>query len=510
MLNRRRFLTITSGLAGAALASQLPVARAFGTPAFANYPFSLGVASGDPLPDGVVLWTRLAPDPFTPDGGMPHYQFPVQWKVCNDEAMTEVVREGTALATPEYAHSVHVDVRGLRPDRWYYYQFRAGSELSPVGRTRTAPAPGTASGSLVFTMASCQNFPAGYFAAYRHMAERDLDLVVHLGDYIYEGPAQGSLGRGHLPAKGCQTLEDYRIRYAQYKSDADLQAAHAAAPWLVSLDDHEVQNNWTGTDTDESFLRRRAAALQAYYENQPVRLSSPPQGPDMVLYRRLTFGDLASFSVLDTRQYRSDQPCGGGIKPRCAEALDPAQTMTGPEQERWLLEGLDASTARWNLIAQQTIMAELDFLAGPGEEYQTDNWAGYVAARERILSFLHQRRPANPVVLSGDIHATFVNDLKLNFADPASPTIGTELICTSITSGKPDHLNDRIEAARGDNPHVKFYNGRQRGYVRCEVTAQELRSDLLFLDDVTDPDSAVRTQATYVVESGRPGAEQVA
>jgi alkaline phosphatase D len=490
------------------LAAPLLARPALGRSPLPGYPFTLGVASGDPAPDSVVLWTRLAPDPMN-GGGMPGQRFPVQWKVAHDDRMSDVVREGTVLAEPESAHSVHVEVDGLQPSRQYFYQFRAGSELSVVGRTRTLPPAGAPAAGLTMAIASCQNFPVGYFAAYRHMAEQDLDLVLHLGDYIYEGGLQGSLGRGHHPGVVCRTLDDYRTRHAQYKGDLDLQTAHQAGAWMVVMDDHDVVNNWAAEDTDpdtpvEVFLQRRTAAMQAYYEHMPMRRTSLPQGPDMRMYRRLEYGDLATISLLDTRQYRSDQPCGSGITARCADALDEAQTMTGPEQERWLLDGLGASRARWNVIAQQTIMADFDFRAGAGEEYQMDNWAGYAAARNRLLGFVHHRRPSNPVVLSGDIHATFVNDLKADFADPGSETLATEFVGTSITSNKPN--DDVVRAALPDNPHVRYYNGSRRGYVRFDVRPDRWSSDLLFVDDVTDENSAVRSLARYVVEDGQPGA----
>ncbi|MGH3742456.1 MAG: alkaline phosphatase D family protein, partial [Micromonosporaceae bacterium] len=430
---------------------------------------SLGVASGDPLHDGVVLWTRLAPRPLE-GGGMSDLSREVNWKVCR-------------------------------------------SELSQVGRTRTTPAPNAEASQMSFAFASCHNYTAGYYAAYRHMAQQDLDLVFHLGDYIYEDGNPGTLGRAHVPAYEIRSLGDYRIRYGQYKSDPDLQAAHAAAPWVVTMDDHEVENNYADEDSDpdsprDEFLLRRAAAYQAYYEHQPLRRSSLPDGPDMRLHRRVRYGNLAQFSVLDTRQHRSDQACGGGIKPRCEAAFDPARTMTGQKQEDWLLAGLDNPGARWNSVAQQTLMAELDMQAGDGELFNMDNWAAYVPARERILNFLQRGRTPNPVVLAGDIHATFVNDLKASFDKESSDIVATELACTSISSTKPDAVNDQIEAARPDNPHVKYYNGRERGFVRCDLTRDEWHASLLFLDDPRSRESGISAKARYVIENGRPGAQK--
>ena len=368
--------------------------------------FTLGIASGDPLPDGVVLWTRLAPDPLS-GGGMPDRPVPVQWQVATDERFATVVREGSVLAVPESAHSVHVEVAGLQPAREYFYRFRAGSEVSPIGRTRTAPPAGAALGGLAFAFVSCQNYPAGYYTAYQNMVAEDLDLVLHLGDYIYEGPAQGGLGRGHLPAVEVRSLAEYRTRHAQYKTDPDLQAAHAAFPWLVTWDDHEVENNYADEESDPDsppaeFLARRAAAYQAHYEHMPLRRSSMPTGPDMLLHRRIRYGDLVEFNVLDTRQYRSDQPAPCPPEQRdpsgyCPEALDPGRTILGAEQRDWFLGGLASSTARWKVLAQQVPLAPIDQDPDPdAREFGGDKWDGYVADRQRILDLIAERRVAKP------------------------------------------------------------------------------------------------------------------
>lgn len=480
-------------------------------PRFAEYPFSLGVASGDPLSDGVVLWTRLAPDPLN-GGGMGQESVPVQWIVAHDEAMTQVVQQGTTLALPELAHSVHVEVSGLQPARWYWYRFEAGNEVSPVGRTRTAPAVGDPVAELRFAFVSCQNYEQGLFTAYRHLAGEDLDLIVHLGDYIYEGAMQAGRVRSHgtpMPT----TLQGYRDRYALYKTDRDLQATHAAFPWVVTWDDHEVENNYAGTvDIRNSpasvFLPRRAAAYQAYWEHLPLRAASMPVGPDARLYRRLAFGDLVELSVLDTRQYRTDQPCDDGIKPRCLEALSPGATMTGPEQERWLLDGLDASAARWNIIAQQAMMAQLDRQSGVIQTFNLDQWDGYPAARERITSFLERRQPSNPVILSGDIHANWVADIKSSFDDPSSPTVATELIGTSISSGGNGFDPRPGSVYITENPHIKFWNS-QRGYVLCSVTPERLEANFRVVPYVDRPGAPVSTRARFVITDGRPGADLV-
>lgn len=507
---RRGFLVGAGALTGLAIASQTH--RVVAQSRFSGYPFSLGVASGDPLPDSIVLWTRLAPDPFN-GGGMPSVNVPVQWQLATDPNMKRVVLRGTAIATPELAHSIRVVLGGLQPAQWYWYQFKVGNEFSPIGRTRTAPALGSQVNQLNFAFASCQDWQNGYYPAYRHMAEENLDFVVHLGDYIYEyGPQPGGPRQHNGPE--ITTLADYRKRYALYRTDPNLQAAHAAFPWIVTWDDHEVDNDYADEipeddQSREAFLRRRAAAYQAYYEHMPLRSFAMPNGPDMQLYRRLTFGDLAEINVLDTRQYRTDQPCNDGIKPRCAEAFDPAATMTGAAQEQWLFQGLDQSPSRWNIIAQQTMLAEYDFDARPGiEAFNMDQWDGYVAARDRLLNFLQTRRPSNPVVITGDIHSNWVHDLKVDFSNPASPTVGTEFVGTSISSDFPAQFIAPVTAALADNPHTKFFDGAFRGYVRCNLTRDRWQSDFRVVSTILDPNAPISTLASFVVQNGQPGAQR--
>jgi alkaline phosphatase D len=477
-------------------------------------PYTLGVASGDPLADGFVLWTRLAPAPID-GGGMPPEPVLVEWQVAADERMTRLLRRGTAVARPEWAHAVHVEVQGLEPARPYWYQFRVGAESSPVGRTWTAPVPGARLDRFRFAFASCQHYEQGYFAAYRHMLADDLDLVVHLGDYIYEVPSWGHEVRRHDGPEPL-SLEDYRNRHALYKLDPDLRQAHATYPWVVTWDDHEVDNDYAGDqsqdrDDPQAFLRRRAAAYQAYWEHMPLRRLARPRGPDMRLYQRLTFGDLLELSVLDGRQHRSVHPCnegrrgGGSLVAGCAARLDPARTMLGSEQEGWLLRGLARSRARWNVIAQQQLMAELRQRDAAGREaYWTDGWDGYPAARERILRHLGERRVSNPVVIGGDIHSFWVTDLKPDFADPRAPAMATELVTTSLTAeGVP---YEQFASFLPDNPHVRFFESRRRGYVRCTVTPARWEADLRVVDDVRDPRTGASTLASFVIQSGRPGA----
>ena len=497
-------------------APRLAPARLPAGPRLGAAPFTLGVASGDPLPDGVVLWTRLAPEPLH-GGGMPNEPVTVEWQIASDERMGTVVQRGTEVALPEFGHAVHVEAQGLQPGRWYWYRFVAGGHESPIGRTRTAPAPEAPLDRLRFAFASCQHYGQGYYAAYRHMARQDLDLVVFLGDYIYESPAATEAVRPESKTEPV-SLVQYRNKYGLYKSDPDLQAAHAQFPWIVTWDDHEVSNDYADDqsqyrDDTAWFMRRRAAAYRAYYEHMPLRRATLTSGSGLRLYRRRRFGDLAEFSVVDDRQFRSHQPCapldraGGNIVPDCPERRDPRSTMFGFEQERWLTDGLDRSTTRWNVIAQQLLMAELRMHRSGKTAFWTDGWDGYPAARERLLGFLAARRPANPVVIGGDIHSYWVNDLKPNFGDARAPAVATEFVGTSIASSGISY--ERTRALLRDNPHVKFFDSRKRGYVRCDVTRERWLTDLVAVDNVRDAGAPAATLASFVVETGRPGAVPV-
>jgi alkaline phosphatase D len=503
------FLAVPQDIGRPAFAQALRLGRLVrGSPRFQSSPFTLGVASGDPAPDGVVLWTRLAPDPLN-GGGMPPERVDVTWHVASDDRMQDVVRTGTSTASPAAAHSVHVEVTGLRPDRPYWYRFRAGNELSPIGRTRTLPVATAAADRLRFAFVSCQNYEMGYFTPLHHLAGEDIALVFHLGDYIYESAGRDGQIRRHGGGEA-RTLEEYRNRYAQYKTDPDLQEAHAAFPWVATWDDHEVDNDYAGSAPEqavpiETFLRRRADAYQAYYEHVPLRRRARPRDGAVQLYRGFSYGRLASFFVLDTRQYRSDQPCGGA-GPLCAGARDPRTTMLGAEQERWLFDGLRRSSSRWNVIPQQVMMARVDRLQGPEERYSMDHWNGYDAARARLLKLLATERPGNPVILTGDVHSHWVNDIKLDFDDPKSPTVATELVGSSISSGGDGvDFPDNIKPVLAENAFVKFYNG-QRGYVACDVSAKLMRADFKVVDYVSRPEAPAKTRASFVIEDGKPGA----
>ncbi|WP_221567905.1 alkaline phosphatase [Alkalihalobacillus sp. TS-13] len=516
-MNRKDFLNKVSKIAvvglGMTLTQPLNNLRVEAAPQFTSYPFTLGVASGDPLADSVVLWTRLAPEPLN-GGGMPNYNVPVQWELAEDGNFRKIVQQGTELATPELGHSVHVEVGGMEPNKPYFYRFKAGNEISPVGKTKSLPAPGQQLSKLTFAFASCQQFEHGYYTAFRHMSEEKLDLIFHLGDYIYEyGPNEyisktGNVRTHHGPE--IITLEDYRNRLAQYKSDKDLRAAHAACPWIVTWDDHEVENNYADEIPEkgqsvEEFIQRRANAYQAYYEHMPLRKSSIPQGPDMNLYRRFTYGDLVEFNVLDTRQYRDDQANDDGIKPPNEASTDPNRTLIGEDQERWLLEGLGRSQARWNVLAQQIFFNQLNFNTKDAPKYNMDAWDGYAANRDRILDFISENKIGNFVVLTGDVHANWAGDIKKDYHDPNSETLGSEFVGTSITSGG-DGAEKRKDTAQflAENPHIKFFND-YRGYVRCTITPEKWTADYRVVPYVSQPGAPITTRATFEIKHDEPG-----
>ncbi|WP_328462257.1 alkaline phosphatase D family protein [Streptomyces sp. NBC_00448] len=514
---RRRFLTVTG--AATALAFGVNVAHAEAASAatpLPGDPFTLGVASGDPLPDAVVIWTRLAPQPYEPLGGMPYHAVDVQWQLAADERFRHVLRSGTATAQPEYSYSVHVDVRGLQPGRHYWYRFKVDGHLSPVGRTRTAPAPWDHPGRLRFAVASCQSWPDGYYTAHAHLAAEDVDAVLFVGDYIYEYgiSAAGGLRNTTDPVPDqfrteADTLDRYRLQYALYKSDPDLRAAHQNTPWIGTWDDHEVQDNYAGLyskslDPIDDFTVRRASAYRAYWEHMPLRTPAP-QGPDYLLYRRFTFGRLAEINVLDTRQYRSDQADGDLWKPDNPGRDDPARTFAGAQQQRWLLDGMRASRATWNLLANQVVMSRMDLDAGGTPTFNMDAWDGYTAEQTRILDGLAGLRARNPVVVTGDVHAAYAMDMKRDFDDPDSPTIGVELVATSISSGGNGvDVSVNGQNFLDHNPHLKLVNER-RGYIVVELTPHELQASyraVPYIDRVGAPISTIRK---FTVEAGHPG-----
>ncbi len=508
-MSRRLFLAFGAALAG--LPGLTQTACSARTAAFQADPFRLGVASGDPDHESVVLWTRLAPQPLEPDGGMGPERVPVIWEVAHDEGFTRIAAQGTTQAGPLLGHSVHVEARGLQPDRWYWYRFRAANAESPVGRTRTLPDPGANPARLRFAVASCQHYETGLYSAYAAMAKDDLDLVCFLGDYIYEAAGRDGLVRKHAGPK-LTTLADYRIRYAQYRSDPLLAAMHARCPWLLTWDDHEVENNYAGDISERTaadpveFLIHRAQAYQAYYETMPLRRNAAPRGPDMRLYRRASFGKLAEFFVLDTRQYRTDQPNGDRASDLNAAALNPSNSLLGRTQREWLQQGLAASAGTWNVLAQQVMMALVDTAPGDERRYSMDQWPGAAHERMELVRFMQERRVANPVVLTGDIHSNWVNDLRVDDRRPELPVVATEYVGTSISSGGNGSEAAAARAVlQAQNPCVRFHN-RERGYVRCQVTQAQWRSDYVVVPDVVKPGAPAAVRASFVAEAGRPGA----
>jgi alkaline phosphatase D len=519
-MTRRLFLAYGSALA-ALPALPARATRADDNPRFPSDPFTLGVASGDPDARSVVLWTKLAPEPTDPDGGMDPGAVGVHWELAEDDSMNRIVAKGKAVATPQLGHSVHVVARGLEPNRWYWYRFRAGDAVSPIGRTRTLPEPDDQPERLKFAFTSCQHYETGLYTGYEQMARDDVDLVFHLGDYIYENPGRAGQVRKHSGPKDrkIQTLADYRGRHMQYRLDPLLHGMHALCPWFVTWDDHEFDNNYAGEIEEEQprgrpqtdpvdFLIRRAAAYQAYYEMMPLRPRSLPQGPDMQLYRKASFGRLAEFFVLDTRQYRTDQPNGDGLGPLNEEATKRTNTLLGRRQRGWLDAGLLASRGAWNVLAQQVMMGMVEFKLPNRSGYAMDQWPGYFEERVSLAAFLADRKVPNPVVLTGDIHSNWVNNLRIDDRKHDQPVVATEFVATSMSSGgngtaAPEGL-DRLLA---DNPCVVFHN-RERGYVRCTVTPKEWRSDYVAVEDVTRPGGNVVTRASFVVEAGQAGAKK--
>lgn len=511
-VSRRRLLQV-SGASAAVIALGIDAPEALATP---DAPaqghghghddeelFSLGVASGAPRPDGAVLWTRLAPEPLAEDGhgGMELRPVPVRWQVAEDEDFTRIVARGQALAQPELAHAVHPRVEGLAPATEHFYRFVVGRRTSPVGRFRTLPATGEEAESFSFGLVSCQAWYHGHFTAHRHLAEEeDLDLVVFVGDYIYEyGITAANLWRqgaevGPAHAVEIETLEQYRLRYALFKSDPHLQRLHARVPAVAVWDDHEVQNDYAGDGSStgiptELFDHRIAVAYRAFYENMPLDLGALPDGPGADITAGFDVGTLARFSLLDTRQFRDPAPTDA------AEQQRPERTMLGEEQEAWVQERLESSGATWDVLANGVVVTAIT-------EDRVDMWDGYPAARERLLRALAEVR--NPVVLTGDIHKHVAAELREDFSDPDSRTIGVELVCTSVASDGDGAPTDAYTPDWTQHDYVKLYDGR-RGYVHVRLTPQEMVSSFVVVDWIEADDTAPRRlRAQFTTPAGYP------
>jgi alkaline phosphatase D len=496
-----------SFIAGA-LGVWLPTA-ARAEPPLAADPFALGVASGHPTPTSIVLWTRLMAE----GDRSARLEAPlnVGWSVAEDEAMRRVVASGEAVAEARWAHSVHIEVGGLRPRRPYWYRFTVRGKASPIGRTRTSPDAHERLARLRFAFAACQHYQQGYYTALQHMAQEDVDLIVFLGDYIYDLSTGPAIARGPDIGRST-TLESYRDRYALYKADPDLQAVHVAFPWITTWDDHEVENDYADDVSPAQrdprlFLLQRAAAYQAYWEHMPLPLSMQPTGPSMRIYTRHRFGDLAEFHVLDDRQYRSHMACQAEL-PRsalmtgCAERLDPTRTMLGAAQEAWLTEGLAKASTRWTIIAQQTLMAQLD--RGMGQElFWHDGWDGYPAARQRLLDAVAASPVRDTLVVSGDVHSFWASDLKRDFYAAGLPTLATEFVGGSVTSqGPPD---SRVQAQVAYHRHMQFGKSGCNGYAVASIDAKAAHVAFRTVDTIKQPQSPVSTLKSFTVEAGKPG-----
>ncbi|UQA91928.1 alkaline phosphatase D family protein [Streptomyces halobius] len=454
-------------------------------------PFTLGVASGDPQPSSVVLWTRLAPEPFAAEQPLPEI-VEVEWTVAEDSALTRVVARGTVAASATLGHSVHIPVGGLRAGRHYWYAFKALGKTSRTGRTKTAPV-GSVS-KVRFASANCQHFPSGYYAAHRGIARENLDFVVHLGDYTYEGgPSGGDAVRDHNGPDPF-TLADYRKRHALYKGDPSLREAHAVHPWFLTWDDHEVSNDYSGTGGGAPFLQRRAAAYQAWYEHMPHRDGGGDAAlPDPVIHRSRRWGDLLELTVLDLRSYRSAQNLSDG-------------TILGAEQKSWLKQGIDRAPDAWHCWANSIMLSQLRGKPGGGYMF-TDQWDGFLAERKEVLSHVHSSGLEDLVVITGDWHSAFVDDIRPDFDDTSTPVIGTEFTAHSVTSSAydPDWNKANGPLMGKANPHLKYFEGNRYGYDVYEVTPERWSTYMRVIADRRDPDSPVSTLTTFHVDRGKSG-----
>jgi alkaline phosphatase D len=450
------------------------------------------------------LWTRLT----VATAGEP---VPMSWEVATDEGFAKTIATGQTAADPSVAFSVHVEVAKLPSDSWFFYRFNAGGYTSPVGRTRTMPAEGASVNSFTFAATSCQHFESGFYAAYRDIAEQKPDAVLFLGDYIYENDSREInpaklVFRSHNTARPTD-LDQYRARYARYKSDKQLQAAHAAAPWVCIWDDHEVENNYAGNSSErgtatEAFTLQRAAAYQAWWEHTPTRLPRPTVGS--AIYRQFTIGSLASVFMLDGRQFRTDQACDDkvlSLDPPCPETFDEARTMLGATQEKWLLDGLKASKTTWDVIGNQTILSDITL---NGSVLNFDQWDGYPAARKRLVDGIAAIGRSGTVVVTGDIHLAGVADITTAQPDAGGRVVATEFVTTSISS--VGNLPDGADKILGSFKTVKYAEAVKRGYTMHTITPTQWKAVYRSVEDIGSPDSAVTTAATFTVAPGKPGA----
>lgn len=505
---RRQILGGLGALLAAPLAGQTPPPRIGGDP------FTLGVAAGDPSARGFVIWTRLAPRPTEPLQGLEPLPYPVRYEVADDQGFQRIVAKGETLARPELGHSVHVTLDGLQPGRPYHYRFEAGGAVSPVGRARTLPAAGAAVDRVRLAVAGCQDYQSGLYTAYADIAAADVDALFHYGDYMYEGGPVASRmnwNTGNVEASvrlhdGAMTfsLDDYRRRYSLIRRDRDLQAAHASTAFLMSFDDHETVNNWVGDlagDTPpEIFRLRRAAAMQAWYEYMPVRADALPVNGLSGPWRQYRFGRLLDARLLNTRNFRTDQPCGDKFGSFCPEVNRPDAQVIGRAQEAWLVQGLKADPARWNALLQQIMMMDLDRARSETRGINTDSWAGYAVPRDRLLDALGG--VPNLVVLTGDEHQHFAGEVRKTGEAPEAPARAIEFVTTSISSGS-DGSGERKEHAEilRRNPGLKYVRD-ERGYALMTVTPDGWQNEMKVVDTIRRPGGKASTAAAWRVPAG--------
>lgn len=468
--------------------------------------FQLGVASGDPLHDRVILWTRLAPEPLAADWGMPEVEVPVVWEVFADAAMTDMVATGWAWAVPAFAHAVHADATGLDPATAYWFRFRVGDvQVSPTGRTRTLPAPESSPERVRIALACCQKYSSGFYSAYAHLAEAELDAVLHLGDYIYESGSNSRV-EGRLPIDTARVtdLAGFRERYAAYRMDPQLQAAHAAHPWIVVWDDHEVSNNYANLtlseprreDGDPAEMRR--GAYQAWYEHMPVRIEAPEDALHLKIYRAFQFGDLITLAMLDTRQYRDPQPCDDRPGVACDDIFDGGRTLLGEAQLRWLGTVLEGSDARWNLIGQQVLFSPVLTEVGLANP---DQWDGYMDDRQAVLDLLARPEVRSPIVLSGDVHAAGFGELYADQWDPSSPTVAIEVLTTSISSGGDgaDGIARVAAAAESLSDSIHYFDAARRGFAVLDIQPDQCEVTYFAVTTVLSPEADLYVVRRYTI-----------
>lgn len=506
-MKRRDFIIRTGlGLAAARVSSPLVAETRFS----AN-PFTLGVASGDVTQDSMVLWTRLAPEPLAADGGLGHDPIPVRWELFEEQGMQAPVRQGNAVAVPQLAHSVHVDIRGLEPGREYWYRFSVGAHSSAAGRTKTLPALDSQAASIRFVTASCQNYAHGYFVAYDHIVAENPDFVLHLGDYIYE-TSYGVNVRKHETEDMPLTLDGFRRRHALYKTDENLKRAHARLPFFATLDNHDAV-----IDTDPSRLAIRAAAYQAWYEHMPIRGYGGTGDNRFLLRRIIHAGGLAQISLLDTRQFRDSQylcpnndPAYGfgNYRERCPELFAEERTMLGHQQEMWLENNILTNQAPWKVIASTGVFSPFHLDIDDKTFNFAGSWDGYPANRDRVVDAINRSNSGHTVILSGDMHSFWAID-GMESAAETDRFPGAEFVTSSISANWPEQMDKPITDNLVRNPQIKFYEPDKRGYLLHDVSAQEWRTTMCAVHDVRHTQSSVFDLARFVVENGKPGLQRV-